>query len=131
VSTALDNTNHVHDVQSSMVGLSVGGTLTLSAWQASSFYSRLRGLHGVPPLKMGEALIIMPCDSIHTLSMRSSIDVMFVDETGVILLARTVPRFRFVRCKKACAVIEMPEGSLVQLGLSQGLQLNRDKGQWG
>ena len=112
------------------VALSVGGTDCLHAWEANNFLSRLRGLHGVPPLQMGEALIIKPCNAIHTLTMRFPIDVAFIDATGLVRRACSVPRFRFVRCQEACAVIEMPEGELNRLGIGEGQQIHRDKGYW-
>ena len=38
----------------------------LYAYDACTFFRRLRGLHGVPPLGPTDALIIRPCMAIHT-----------------------------------------------------------------
>lgn len=112
------------------VRLTVGGIQILRAWEAISFLGRLRGLHGVPELQSGDALIIRPCDAIHTMTMKQTIDVAFVNASGLIRLARSVSRFRFVRCSDACAVIEMRKGTLAQLGLTEGQRIDRDKGEW-
>lgn len=56
---------------------------------ATGFWQRLRGLLGRKANWLGEdeVLVLSPCNSIHTLGMRHSIDVAFVDGTGKVLKA--------------------------------------------
>lgn len=102
------------------ITLSVSGKPILAAFEANTFYRRLRGLHAVWPLGADEALMIRPCNAIHTLSMPAAIDVLFVNDRGVVLSVDTVPRFRFRRCARAAAVIEMPAGTLLRLQIRIG-----------
>ena len=44
--------------------------------------SRMRGLLGRDALPAGQALLMTPCRTIHTLGMRFSIDVRFYDRRG-------------------------------------------------
>lgn len=104
--------------------VSLAGSPVLHAFEARTFYTRLRGLHAVWPLASDEALLISPCDAIHTMTMREAIDVVFISEEGVVLKAQTLPRFRFSRSAKAVSVIEMPEGTLQRLGIRVGDVLN-------
>ena len=47
---------------------------------AAGFWSRFVGLMGKRSLKPGEGLLIYPCSSVHTFSMRMPIDVVYVDK---------------------------------------------------
>lgn len=100
--------------------LSVSGEPVLKAFEANTFYKRLRGLHAFWPLGADEALIINPCNAIHTLTMPTAIDVLFVNAAGVVLSTQTVPRFRFRRCVGAAAVVEMSAGTLQRLSIGVG-----------
>lgn len=54
-----------------------------------------------------ELLLLMPCSDIHTVGMRSKIDVAFVDRMGCVLEAyRSVGPFRRLRNRDAAAVVE-------------------------
>jgi len=48
-------------------------TLALTAWQ------RARGLLGTRTLPEGEALLLAPCNSVHTLGMRYPLYVLYLD----------------------------------------------------
>ena len=50
--------------------------------------SRKKGLLGRDSLPEGSALIIAPCQAIHTFSMRFAIDVLFVSKDGRVLKVR-------------------------------------------
>lgn len=50
------------------------------AYIAATMESRLRGLLGRASLGSNEALILKPCNSIHTFFMRFPIDVLFLDK---------------------------------------------------
>ena len=49
---------------------------------AATPFARMRGLLGRPGLDAGEAILLKPCNAIHTLGMRFAIDVRFYDRRG-------------------------------------------------
>ncbi len=71
--------------------------------------ARLRGqLFRPEPI----VLLIAPCSAVHTCFMRFPIDVVFLDaELDVLRVVRDVPPWRFVRCRGAKAVLELPSAS--------------------
>ncbi|MEW6076012.1 MAG: DUF192 domain-containing protein [Candidatus Omnitrophota bacterium] len=89
---------------------------------ASSLFSRMQGLLGREALARNEALILMPCNAIHTFFMRFSIDCLFVDAHNRIVkiisdfkpwhISRPYPKSRFV--------IELPAGTIAATGTLQG-----------
>jgi len=81
---------------------------------AATFFSRLRGLLGREILREGEALVIEPCNSIHTIGMKFSIDALFLDrESRVVGLRQDVRPNRFTRVfRKAKRVVELPVSTI-------------------
>jgi len=81
---------------------------------ADSFMSRLIGLVGKKSLSEGTALVLKPCNSIHTFFMRFSIDVVFLDRDNLVI--HVIPKMRSYRfsgiVKKAWSAIELPSGSI-------------------
>ncbi|HWS16083.1 MAG TPA: DUF192 domain-containing protein, partial [Candidatus Methylomirabilis sp.] len=62
-----------------------GTVLGSSVRTASTFLSRLAGLLGADAIAEGEGLWIVPCRCVHTLGMRSPVDVAFLDAGGVVV----------------------------------------------
>ena len=52
---------------------------------ANTPFKRLKGLLGRKDFPAGQALIIQPCNSIHTFFMRFPIDVLFVDKDNRVI----------------------------------------------
>lgn len=79
--------------------------------RSTTFWSRLRGLYGLTPLPEHHGMFISPCKAIHTLGMRSCIDVVFVDQ-HLQMLKRidSMCANRCAGCWKARSVIELPPG---------------------
>jgi uncharacterized protein len=76
---------------------------------ATTRLSRLLGLALLSPERCPAGLLIPGCRSVHTLGMRFSLDLLFLDEAGrVVELHREVPPGRFIRCATAMAVLEVP-----------------------
>lgn len=74
---------------------------------------RRRGLRDHPAFAAGDALIIAPCEAVHTAFMPWPIDVLFVTRTGeVVKVCRRVPPWRAVGAWGAFAAIELPAGTL-------------------
>ena len=88
---------------------------------ADNFISRLKGLLGTDKLDTGKALIIFPCNSIHTFGMKYPIDVVFLDNHDkVVKINEAMPVNRFALCSKSNYVIELPAGTIEATGTVVG-----------
>ena len=92
-----------------------GRTLATAARRADNFWSRFRGLMGVKDLPAGEALVIVPCNSVHCFGMKIVIDVVFVARDGSVLHLESEmsPGRVSPIVRKARAVVELPAGTIV------------------
>ena len=80
---------------------------------AADSASRRRGLLGLDRMPDGEALIIAPCNAIHTWFMRFPIDVAFVTKSGeVVKRYDSVRAWRMAVAWRAFAVVELAAGTL-------------------
>ena len=88
---------------------------------AESFWARFKGLLGYS-LGDDEGLYITFCRSVHTFGMSYAIDVVFLNAAGKVLaLYHGLKPWRVTRwIRGACAVLELPEGTLQKSGLSVG-----------
>ena len=103
------------------VSVGADGRLVAKARVASSIWSRFWGLMWRRSLPQGEALIIDPCNSVHTLFMRFPIDVTFVDkDRRIVKIAEGVKPFRAAVGRGSRWVIEMPSGAAGRAGLVVG-----------
>lgn len=76
---------------------------------AATRRARLLGLALLDRAEAGEGLLIPNCRSVHTFGMRFDLDLIFLDaEDRVIELCRSVPPNRFIRRRRASAVLELP-----------------------
>ena len=87
---------------------------------AVSYWSRFWGLMGRRTLGEEEGLLIEPCSSIHTMFMRFSIDVIFLDKEHRVVKIATVPPFRAALGRGSHAVLEVPAGTAERNGLEVG-----------
>jgi uncharacterized protein len=87
--------------------------------------SRRRGLLGRDGLAEGSALIIAPCQAVHTFRMRFPIDVVFADREGRAVRVRShVGAGRLVfGAWRAFAVIELPAGAARHADVQAGDRL--------
>lgn len=82
------------------------------------------GLLMTPELAKDTGLWITPCQSVHTLFMRYTIDVAFVDRESRVLSVSTLKPWRLSRwARKATGVIELPAGTLQATQTAVGDQL--------
>lgn len=80
--------------------------------------SRRRGLLGRDQLAAGAALVIAPCQGVHTFGMKFVIDIVAVNRDGVVIkMCSHVPARRIVVAWTAFAIIEMPAGQSERTGL--------------
>ncbi len=95
-----------------IINVSKNTILADEAKMADTFFTRLVGLLNRNSLKKGEALILAPSNCIHSLFMRFTIDVIFLDKTGKVIGAIT--SFKPFRLSpvyfNASLTIELPKG---------------------
>ena len=92
---------------------------------ANTPVARLRGLLGQKEIKSNEAMWIRPCKAIHTIGLRFSIDVIFLDQKNrVIQLIPHMKKNRLTPLKiKAKSVLELFPGSIADTGTNIGDRL--------
>lgn len=97
---------------------------TLEVLVAASLPARLRGLLGRLPLAPGQAMLLSPCSTIHTLGMRYPIDVVFLARDGRVLrVAREVAPWRMRGHWRARCVLELAAGEAARCGIVPGMVL--------
>ena len=101
---------------SKLINLTTGDTIVSQMTLANTFWQRTVGLMGRSSISHDEGIWIQECSSIHTVGMRFSIDVIFVDRDGYILrIVRSVkPNLSQLVCHLAQSVIEI--GCAAHLG---------------
>jgi uncharacterized protein len=83
--------------------------------------SRRRGLLGRLGLDAEEAIVIAPCNAVHTFGMRFPIDVIYARRDGhVVKIRESVPPRRVSAALSAFAVIEMAAGTVARTGVKVG-----------
>lgn len=106
-----------------------GAWLATDAELAGQSASRRRGLLGRESLAPGGALVIAPCQGVHTFGMRFPIDIVGVARDGVVVTVRTaVPRRRIVLALRAFAVVEVPAGSAASLRVGDRIEVSPRSG---
>ncbi len=101
-----------------------GVPLRIQVQCAFTWPLRAIGLLATQQLLPTRALWLRPCASIHTVGMRYSIDVVFLDRQGrVRKMVSQLSPFRWAACRQADSVIEFSAGVAEQLGLKVGDQL--------
>lgn len=113
-----------------IVNLSTQGMIAGKAMLADTFFSRMKGLLGRKGLADGEALVITRCNSIHMFFMRFAIDVVFVDQSWLVVgLVRVIRPFGLSPVFwKATTAIELPAGTIDRIGIDLGQQLSMQGG---
>ena len=99
-----------------------GAALAVRVERASSMLGRMRGLLGRSELPQGDALLIAPCASIHTLFMRFRIDVVFLSRAlRVVRAISGLHPWRATRFHRGAAMaVELPEGTVARTGTREG-----------
>jgi len=110
-----------------ITNLTNNAVLADRALVADTFWKRLVGLLNRDSLEKGEALILKPSSSIHTLFMRFSIDVLFLDKNNKIIgLLSVFKPFRFSPVYfGVSSAIEFPAGTfqLTQTKLGDSIKI--------
>ena len=89
--------------------------------RAVAALDRMRGLLALPPLQGGEGLLIESCSSVHTIGMRYSLDLAFIDRHWVVRkLVYGVRPFRLSAGLGSVRTLETSAGELRRLSLNRG-----------
>ncbi len=107
-----------------------GAVLAERAEIADTARRRLLGLMFRRRLDPGSALVIIPCNGIHTCFMRFPIDVLFVSAEMRVLLRRdSIAPWRFIPIVRgARLVVELPAGTLRECPTGTGDPITFDNG---
>lgn len=90
-------------------------------WHAISAWERTRGLLARPQLNVGEGMLIDACRLVHTVGMRYSLDLVFLDHLGrVCKMLGTVAPLRLAGSFSAQSTLELAPGTLSQCDLKIG-----------
>lgn len=85
-------------------------TSELTVFSADTFYQRLRGLLGRRELQQNEALHIQSCCDVHSFGMKYELDIVFLDDAGLVLKVDLLEPNRWAYCKGAKSVLEFKSG---------------------
>ncbi|MFI9581251.1 DUF192 domain-containing protein [Streptomyces sp. NPDC052236] len=89
---------------------------------AATYGPRRRGLLGRDGIK--GAILLTPCNSVHTFRMRFTIDVAYLDEKLRVIDVHTIKPGRLGRPRfRARHVLEAEAGAMAEWGLRPGVQL--------
>ncbi len=100
------------------------GTLAEHLEVAVTPLRRMRGLLGHAPLRGGEALVLQPCNQIHTFGLRFPIDAVFCDRELRVVSVRTVEPNRLTApVRHAWCCFELAAGTADDGGIELGNQL--------
>lgn len=95
-----------------LVNVTKGQVIAQEVRQATTFWQRLKGLLGTDWLPAGEALLIRPCNSVHTVGMNYPIDVVFLDDMfQVVKIAEHLHPGRLAISKVSSIVVELSAGA--------------------
>lgn len=90
--------------------------------EADTALKRMKGLLGKENLPAGEALLLRPCKSVHTIGMKFPIDILFLGKGNKVVGAEegVLPyRFSSFVLKAKCA-LELPAGTIASSGTELG-----------
>jgi hypothetical protein len=109
-----------------LINQTKGTVLAENFFLADSILKRIKGLLGKASFNKGQALIIKPCNSIHTFFMRFPIDVLFMDKNNKVIQA--IPGIKPFKLTsiyfQADHVIELPSGTIKDSLTSVGDKLS-------
>lgn len=106
------------------------GAPLLYAYDAHSFIRRLQGMYGLPPLRATDGLLLRPCKAVHTLWLKQSIEVIFMDRHGLILKITELRPGKIACCWRAAVALEVAAGTVDRLSLKIGHVFKPDTGRW-
>jgi uncharacterized membrane protein (UPF0127 family) len=110
---------------STLRNVTAGVDLSTSVARAKTAFDRIVGLLRVSNLASEEGLWLRPCSAIHTLGMRTPIDVILLDGKSAVvaLCPRVRPNRLWLSHRGAKSIIEMGPGFLDAAPIAVGDEL--------
>lgn len=89
---------------------------------ADTFFTRLRGMLGRPPLKEGQGLLLVPTRGVHMYGMKTALDVVFLDGSNEVcaMYRELAPGERTKVHGEAASALELPPGTISRTGTELG-----------
>lgn len=114
------------DYNMNIINKSNNSVLADNVIVADTFFYRLKGLMFKRTFEDNSAIVLYPCNSIHTFFMKFSLDVIFLsNDYKVIYLMKNIgPRRISPIVKNAKIVLELPSGVINKTGTKLGDFLN-------
>lgn len=99
-----------------------GTVLGSTVMVAESSLARLRGMLGRPAPGAGEGMLLAPCRGVHTYGMRYPLDVVFLDQEGMVVAIYPAlpPGTRTPLIRGASFALELPPGTVEASGTLLG-----------
>ncbi len=93
---------------------------------ADNIFTRIKGLLGRKALAQGSALVIKPCNAIHSFFMRFPIDVLFIGDKGkTIAIKKSFKPFRLTGIYWGVKfVVELPAGVIDETSTAVGDEIS-------
>jgi uncharacterized protein len=100
----------------------LGGNIRM----ADTLAARLRGFLFRRKPVTGEGLFLAPCKGVHMYGMRFPLDVLFIDQAGLVVAAHAdlAPGKRTPVYRSAMYALELPTGAIAESGTSVGDRLS-------
>jgi len=101
-----------------------GHSVASSVEVATSRAARRRGLLDRESLPAGCAFVLAPCRAVHTIGMKFPIDVVFIDEDGLVVkVVEHMPGWRMAIASSAAVTIELWAGAVQAMDVRVGDRL--------
>lgn len=93
---------------------STGAILATRVGRAANWFQRAWGLLGRRTVQPDEGMWLPHCSGVHTLGMRATLDLIFLDRNGTVLRIdpQVAPSRAAIMCRGAWAVVELGCGAL-------------------
>ncbi|MGZ9899903.1 DUF192 domain-containing protein [Shewanella gaetbuli] len=96
-------------------------TQCLTIYCGNTFRLRFLGLLGLGKLTIKQGLLLSPCKGIHTLGMRYSLDVLYLDNNNkVVKIIENLSPLKCSWCYQASSVLELLAGSCAIYNIQVG-----------
>jgi hypothetical protein len=97
------------------------GTQIEQVFLANTPWLRLRGLLGRKRLTNEQGLLISPCNSVHTIGMKYSLDIVYLNNKNKVLkITKNLKPWRSSACRGATKVLELNAGNTENKNIKQG-----------
>jgi uncharacterized membrane protein (UPF0127 family) len=100
----------------------LGGNIRM----ADTLAARLRGFLFRRQPAAGEGLFLAPCKGVHMYGMRFPLDILFIDQAGLVVAAHPglAPGQRTPVYRSAMYALELPSGAIADTGTAVGDRLS-------